>query len=315
MIVIRTSEPIVVREGGVSSRGVVSLLLRFLIAVGICCLTVGCKRKTLAEGVSQRQALQIVVVLNEAGFYAQAERGRGNNPVYSVSVEADDYSAAAKVLYENDLPSPPEKTISELLEGSSFLPESSQVQSMRMDRVKSLEIEQHFRGLPGVRDVRVLVRSHVGSSRDLRRDSVRQGVSVVLVREKGQDATLSEGVLLDQLATNFPELKRSELAVTVLDAEDVKSVAPSHPATGEGTISFLWVWRVRPDMYFYAAGMVGLLFFVAGVVGGAFGFWYATLVRSRAESEGKGFEVRLPPLASSVKEPISMQSKADIGWG
>ncbi len=275
----------------------------------------------MAEGVSQRQALRIVVVLNEAGFHAQAERERGNNPIYSVSVEEEDYTAAAKVLYENDLPSPPEKTISELLEGSSFLPESSQVQSIRMDRVKSLEIEEHFRGLPGVRDVRVLVRSHEGSGRGFPVDRGLQGVSVLLVRDPQYDRTLSEDLLLDQLATNFPELKRSELAVTVLDAEEVKSAASGSGVgspddlSNKGTVSFLWVWRVRPDMYFYAAAMVGLLSFVAGVVGGAFGFWYATLVRSRAESEGKGFEVRLPPLAGAGKEPISMPPKADIGWG
>jgi type III secretory pathway lipoprotein EscJ len=270
-------------------------------------LLCGCEsRIDLTQGVSQRQSLQIVSVLSKHGINGIAKSGQGNGKGVTISVPSPDYARATTVLFENGLPAEDEQSISDLLETSSFLPQTRLIEALRVDRALSLEIREHLMALAGVFEVKVMVRSDPYGTIDDR------GVSVLVFTKESYDAARVDRAVVEQhVATSFPDLRRDRLTISVMPAKEVISSLTDNSKANKNFVtnakgnvleadknipqvgnlkSFLGLWYVEGHSYLLAAGIVVLFFIVSIVVGIGLAFWWEKLTRTRVQKVSNSFQ-------------------------
>ena len=132
----------------------VVLLLFFLAGLG------ACSQQELVTGVDAKQSVEILVVLNKAGISAVRERTQeGANEKYLVRVTEDDFMKALQVLHDYGLPRNNSETIEALIKPQAFAPQTPAMLALRRDMALSAQVENLLLALPGVVDVRVVVRS------------------------------------------------------------------------------------------------------------------------------------------------------------
>ena len=299
----------------------------------------GCdSRSELAQNVSQRQSLLIVSVLSKAGIEAAAQSGQGANGRFSIYVDQQNYARATSVLVESGLPAEEEQSLGELLQGSTFLPQTRLMENLRIDRALGLEIQDHLEALPYVTGAKVLVRTVPNGSINER------GLSVLLFVEKGAttrqavtgqpDKVLVDKAFVEQhVETMFPDLRLDRFKVSILEgAQSNKAVdgrgANIDPAVTErailaGTIGeegktedknitrvpFLWLWTVKESQYATAAGVVLLFFLISGVVGADVTIWWMSYLSAHIRSSTTRTEdPRLPGLSSKKSDKQQARS-------
>ena len=105
--------------------------------------------------------MEVVVRLGRAGIAAERLRSSSSedgNPLYSVFVDEVDYGRSMEILYEYALPGRASGGIEELTKPRTFLPNSLQIENLRLNHVLALEVERLVSAMPGVVSVSAVVR-------------------------------------------------------------------------------------------------------------------------------------------------------------
>ena len=131
--------------------------LAFILLFCCGCLT-GCGDVDLVSDVSQSKANQIVALLSQNGVEAMATRASGGRGRYTVDVDRSSYSRAVTLISEAGLPGEDEQSFSDLVTSHGMLPNSREIEALRVDRALGLELEEQLRAHPGVVAARVVVR-------------------------------------------------------------------------------------------------------------------------------------------------------------
>jgi len=263
-------------------------LMRLICIVLLLLALCGCNKVTLRDDLTQDQAGEIVAELIERGISATVERATGGRGKYHVEVRRSSYSEGMALLHELGLPSAPRSTFGEMVAQRGLMPDSREVEALRIDRALAAELEETLQNHPGVSQARVVVRLNSASS-DLFGVASQAGVSgVVLIRKGG---TVREEDIRAILAQGLPGVSLEQIRVQlyedrVLSGSDGGPASNNGlaPATSQGLTrdpsgsvrkvpltQFLWAWRVPEDEYDSLAGGVLLgvvLVFGLGVLVG-----------------------------------------------
>jgi type III secretory pathway lipoprotein EscJ len=142
------------------------LLLWKQALVLVLCLTVllGCGKRSVVDELTQVEANKIVSLLSGYGLRAFAERGSGGHGVYKVTVADEDYTAAVSLLTAHHLPADKQLSLSELLADGGLIPGSREIEKLRIERARSLQIEQALLSFPGVERAHVVVNAPVNKA-------------------------------------------------------------------------------------------------------------------------------------------------------
>ncbi len=253
----------------------------------------GCSGSPIAQDLTQNQANEIVAVLNNSGISAVAQRESGSKGKFSVEVRRADYSQSVTILHERRLPSEARATFSELVSPSGLLPNSREMDALRVDRALATEIEDLLSVHPNVFRARVIVRSH------FLKEAIEPGVSIVIQERIGRG--IPEKEVRDVVAKVLPGVKDTDIVLSIYPA-----LAEQHTSfSAEGAVQaggavvrvpltpFLFFWRVPEDEYVQIVAVIAGFLVLVAVVAAIVGYWYSLYQHSR-----EYFESSLPDLMS-----------------
>ena len=276
-----------------------SLLLRTVLALVLLCGLSACDNLPVAQDLSQQDANQIVAVLTSYGIRAETSssgNGRGN---YVVGVQDTDYTAAISILNEQNLPA--RSRFNELVQQHGLIPNSRELESLRVDHARSVEIEEMLQTDPAVYSASVVVRQ---ASRE---EGLAPGIAVMLRARPGQvvDAAKVREMILPLVPGATPEA----IVVSVFASD---GAAGGYQAEGAQNRSgkvirlplapFIFGLRVVEDDYQKLAISVLALVLGAALLAALLGYSYANFRKVEQGAE------RLLEL-SSGDDPADKQVK------
>ena len=261
--------------------GWVSLVL-VLLAVA------GCADVPVAQDLDQAQANQIVASLHDRGIAAEASRQTGAGGKYQVQVKRGDYSAAIAIMRDQNLPSPNKISLDELLASRGLVPNTREIEIMRLERAQAADIEETLENNPAVISARLVVRTKTLSDES---QSVTPSVAaVVLLRP---ETSLDRQQVLDIIARAVPGVSPDQITLLFYTAEQDERIYEAEGAyhdEGKRIVRmpltrFLWFWRVPEDEYNGLALVVFGMVVVVLVIGLSIGFLLGWFRRSYQNGE------------------------------
>ncbi len=104
----------------------------------------------------------MLIALRSAGISGErTANGSGKAATYSVKVNRSELGRSFEVLHEYRLPRTDEESFETLTGGDDLIPNVAAMAQLRLDRALALELEHGLALLPGIADVRVVLRSHL----------------------------------------------------------------------------------------------------------------------------------------------------------
>lgn len=228
--------------------------MRVIRVAIVFCLSVsllgGCSSAPVADDVAQREANEIVAVLDRHSISASLVKARGAKGRYSVIVAEGDFPEAAAVLSRLGLPADKRPSFQELIGGNGIIPPSREVEALRLDRAIASELEDMFRVRTDIASVSVLVRMHSRESNE------RPTVTVVTQSSDGEQLDVAEVREIARRAV--PGIQSDDVYVTVAQLPDeIRNNANG----SEKLVPFLRLWRVPEGDH---SGLVSLVVFLVG---------------------------------------------------
>jgi len=250
--------------------------LRALVLVAA--IAAGCSSAPVADDLAQRDANEIIAVLQERGIASWVSKGRGGRSNYSVYVKSASFAEAATIL--NRLGLPPEKkaTFEEMTAASGIIPSSREVEALRLDRALAAQVEDLLKARSDVSSASVVVQYHALDNRG------KPAVSVIAQRRNG--STLSDGEIREIVSHAVVGVGKDDVFVSIVDAAREGGV--SSGATGGRLVPFLGFWHVPASEYNGLAMLVVSLVAFAAMLTGLFGYIVGQFNGIRRESGGNG---------------------------
>ncbi|WKZ57184.1 MAG: hypothetical protein QY326_00550 [Bdellovibrionota bacterium] len=250
-----------------------------LLALAVCmwCVlgSLGCSERPVAEDLDQQQANELVAFLHDRGVVAYAERGVGGKARYRVDVPSSSYGEAISLMQQQGLPSEPKASFAELTTSGGFLPPSRDIEALRLDRARAVEVVEMLENHPAVAEARAVVRS------DSQKDN-KASVSVVLKTRPG--VLLNRDDITRVVQASIPEVQADQIQVIASE------VVPGPQGTGVTLVPFL-SWRVpEADYVGLALTLVGCMCIIA-VVGAVLGYWFGVSQHTKVFRENEPMEV------------------------
>jgi type III secretory pathway lipoprotein EscJ len=259
--------------------------ISFFMTVCIFC-SVACSERSIIDDVEQKQANEIVAFLHEQGIPAEASKGTGAKAKFSVVVRDDDYGAAVALVTKTGFPNTPTQTFDEIIAQRGLLPDSRDMQALRIDRALAVQLEEMLRAVPGISDAKVVVRQHFQSD-----GPGASSVSVVISTDHSVagDAIVNEDSLRQLIAKSLPSVDPAQVLLRIDRLPDtVKRMGMAREGAlreDESVVRipltrFLFGKHVPADEYggfvFVFCGSLVLI----GILGALLGYWYGFFQRS-----------------------------------
>lgn len=190
-------------------------LIRILV-LAFCLLLAGCKEELL-KGLDQRQANEVLAVLQQANIPAEKEDlGKTG---FTIRVEQSDFTAAVGLLKTHNLPSKARVEISEMFPADS-LATSPRSEKARLYSAIEQRLEQSLLALPSVVQARLHISYDVEGTAG-RQQPTPTHISAIIVYQNAED----ESLLINQIK-RF--LKNS---LTTVNYDDISVVLAKKPET------------------------------------------------------------------------------------
>lgn len=142
-----------------------SPLLRKVLAIGAgtllsFILTACSDQQELATNLDSHQSIDLVVALKGVGISSARERSSaGNDSRYTVAVASADYLRALQVMHEYRLPADRTERFDVVTAPQGLVPNTPEMNHLRLDHALALEVERVVGSLPGVLDAKAVVRT------------------------------------------------------------------------------------------------------------------------------------------------------------
>ena len=254
-------------------------LIRTVLAVALMLVCTACSGTPIARDLNQHQANEIVTLLSVNGIAAVAEKDSGGRGAYSVTVDSANYARSITLITQNGLPSEPKLTFAELVEPQGILPNSREIEGLRLDHAVAIEMEDMLSAHPAVSGVKTIVRYHSVKPNE------QAGVSVVAQRRAG--AALAADDVRTIIQKVLPGIAPENIGVTIDEGRAVPAAVASQNGAGVTRIPlvpFLFEWRVaEEDHREVVLGLIAILIAV-GAAGIVAGYWYGTSKAAKSEA-------------------------------
>jgi type III secretory pathway lipoprotein EscJ len=270
----------------------------------------GCNEAVVVNDLDQKQSQEIVATLAEQGIAAKINKEKGAKGKFSILVPAINYSEAVSILHYNNLPKEYEPSLSDILESKGFLPNSRELEALRVERALAAELESIIKVMPAVAEVKAVVRrasfSGVGPPAPTQLS--------VLITKKPEFELKREDV--QALIINLVQgVSQQSMVIEIQDMQSMASmdrVGISRNQQGKKVAvpmrTFLGWFRVAHDDYdkLILGLSVGLsLFLLVGlVVGFSFGFLGRRVVSQRPTDNLTALPVDRSALRLSAREKL-----------
>ncbi len=183
----------------------------------------GCEQQAILSNVDSRQSIEALLALSENGIHAERIKlGTGRRESYSISVDESDSVSALRVLHEYNLPRTDSESFDSITQSKGFVPNSPEIDALRLDHALASEVERLVGVLPGVVEARAIIRSQLtASKRSKSKKSVektKEGPSASLViRFSGSEGEppFSVVTVRDIIAQAVPGLLPENIGVTL----------------------------------------------------------------------------------------------------
>ncbi|MEZ4754322.1 MAG: hypothetical protein R3A13_08450 [Bdellovibrionota bacterium] len=254
-------------------------LLKILMLLFLTTL-IACDTVPIAEELDQTQAREVVAELSKFGVSAVAEKSSGGRSSYEVLVRGGQYHQAVQILEERSLPRDRQVSFYELVEPKGLLPNSREMEALRLDHALAVELEEVIRNYPGVNSAQVILRLNFQVK------DQAPAASILLKVDKNSSIKYQE---ISRI------IKRTIPGIAVEDVEIVSHVEADYQAgvleevgvqsldkkvVSVPLVPFLFYWQVPEGQYrslvFVLIGIIGL----AVIIGGLFGYWFGIYFRS-----------------------------------
>ena len=218
-------------------------ILRFILLI-ICLTLAGCEQELL-KGLDQRQANEVLAVLQQSNIFA--EKQDGGKLGYTIQVSQADFAKSVELLKTNDLPSKARVEIAQMFPADS-LATSPRAEKARLYSGIEQRLEQSLLVLPEVVKARLHLSYDVESS-STRQQATPSHISVLVVYRNATD----ESVLINQIK-RF--LKNSLPSVNY---EDISVVLSKYIAEQQITLKQDRKFEINPSLIIAAVMSLALL--------------------------------------------------------
>jgi type III secretion protein J len=200
-------------------------LPKLLVVLVLTIFLSGCVTHSLRTGLSEGDAQEIVVLLNENGIEASAVKAAGEKKgeeKWSVVIRGGDQNLARawRVLEENGLPREKDKGLEDVFASSGMIPTATEEKARLLVGISG-EINRTLRSVAGVVDAHVLVVLPESSPLLDKTERVPPTASV-LIKYRGNDLPLSEEDVKKLVARAVEGLQPENVAVVY------KKIEPKH---------------------------------------------------------------------------------------
>ena len=281
----KRAEPLPVRGIGRSSArpfSLACLISRFVTAasLSLVLLLSACdQRAEILTDLDTRQSIEVGVALYRSGIQAARERAsKGRDERYSIYVSQSDYPRALQVLHEYRLPGDRLQSIEELTEPKGFVPNGRELTNVRLDYALSLSIERLLSALPGVVEVRAVIRSNLLSGID-QTSSGNPSASVVIRYQSPSGVlpfSLEEAKEIVRKAVPGSTAEAVSITTTrvILSGDFIPEGVPDPSAIGVPLSSLApFLFKVSPGEQQRALRQVLIFVLVSTLSGGVIGLW------------------------------------------
>lgn len=197
-------------------------LSKLLVIVGLTVLLSACVTNSLQTGLSEQDAQEIVVLLNENSIDASAIKGvseKKGEEKWDVVIRGGDQNLARawRVLQENGLPRQKDKGLEDVFSNSGMIPTATEEKARLLLGISG-EISRALKSVSGVVDAHVLVVMPESSPLLDKSDRVPPTASV-LVKYRGRDVPLAEEEVKKLVARAVEGLQPENVAVVYKKVE------------------------------------------------------------------------------------------------
>lgn len=243
--------------------------LRLVCVLSLTVLFASCNESRLVQGVTQRQAIEIVALLHGNEVRAQIEKEKGGRALFAVDVDSDDYLRAMSLIKKNNLPSEATLSFRELVSQRSLLHNSRDIEALRLDRALAVEVEEALMALPLVRSAKVIVRKKFSEFED------EQGISVVVTARNVEELNKEELVTIVLQA--IPGIKKEQIVIAYKEHVEAPS---SKNGTSNYKLAPFFIWDIAQGDVRELTLVSIIALIISLLVGLIFGYSYAS-VRQR----------------------------------
>jgi type III secretion protein J len=201
-------------------------LLQLLLVFCSLLLLSTCVTHELQTDLSEQDAQEIVVLLNEHGIEASAAKGVGEKKgeeKWSVVVRGGDQNLARawRVLQENGLPREKDKSLEDVFANSGMIPTATEEKARLLVGISG-EINRTLKSVAGIVDARTLVVLPDSSPLVDKSERVPPTASV-LIKYRGQEIPLNEDDVKKLVARAVEGLQPENVAVVYKKIEPKKA--------------------------------------------------------------------------------------------
>jgi type III secretion protein J len=203
------------------------LLFKLVVILSASVLLIGCLTHDLQSGLTEQDAQEIVVLLNENSIDASATKvaaEKKGEEKWTVAVRGGDQNLARawRVLQDNGLPRQKDKGLEDVFSNSGMIPTATEEKARLLSGVSG-EISHALKSVTGIVDAHVLVVLPESSPLLDKSERVAPTASV-LIKYRGSELPLTEDEIKKLVARAVEGLQPENVAVVS------KRVVPGHSA-------------------------------------------------------------------------------------
>lgn len=219
----------------------------------LCFALLGCRQPNLLQGLDQRQANEVVSILQRNNITAsKVDEGKVG---YSVRIEQNDFSAAVDLLELYSLPSRPRVEVAEMFPADSLVA-SPRAEKARLYSALEQRLEQSLSTLGGVVSARVHV-SYDLESGESGRKVLPVHLSALVVHERDVDHKLLIADTKRFLKNAFSAMDYDNISVVLSKRSPIQHASPSREPLPQ---NFTWLYALIAIGALGAMGCVALLY-------------------------------------------------------
>lgn len=226
--------------------------LQKLIVILAACTLIACQDAEVAHELNQRQVNEIITVLAEQGIPAKAIKGVGSRSQFVVRVPATQYSEAVSILHYEGLPKIEEPSLSDLLSPKGFLPNSRELEGMRIERALATELEEMLKANPAISEAKATIRRP-----NFEGVGPQPAVHVSLIIRKFPERQLDRDTIVGLITNMVPGVSVGSVVTDIQDAmplaSDLRKGIERSGSNGKIVSvpmkEFLGWWRVAENDY------------------------------------------------------------------
>ena len=252
-----------------------------ILIISICFILflTGCGEKDIVTNVSPRESVEILVLLRRAGIQAKRVASNNSSSVkYKIQVDDVNYKNALEILYEYGLPRKSDDSLDNILKNKRFIPSSPDEINFKVDHLLGMQIERLLNVLPGVIEVRAVVRSKSYKKAKNIDSKIKPSASIVIRYSSDNEKPLFDLKEVNKIVTRtIPEIDESSISiktVKIFNNSTFTSVANGSSETKANYVKLQpFSFHVIPDEKRSAQIQLVILMFVICLIGAFIGLF------------------------------------------